>query len=389
MAASERSTIARRRKPSPTRPSSATQVAPPSGPRCASVSRIRVTYVLGPRGRARLAGRALRRFRTSASDERRGAHAVGEERGDHVRGPLARAPVPERDLLGYAHCAAATESRRSAGAGPSIVFVPSATVTGRSVSPRNVKQGTPSAEASSWTPPESVSTDQPRTQAGEREVAERLRQSDAAAKSLPMSPPVRSAPPSGGGPGTHIGTSRRARQASDGASSRLVDVGGPVQGHEAVTPGIEPESHQAPAREPAPHGRTARRSSCCRRVEPLSAMPSASRFSASDAECRRSTSLTWSVSLRLISSGIVGSSCGGRLDWATGMPSFTAASADASVELTSPATTTSSGRSSRSPARPRDRACGLLAVAAGPDAEEEVGRREPELAEETSDIAGS
>ena len=40
----ERSMIASRRKPRPTRPSAATQVPAPSGPRCAIASRIRVTY---------------------------------------------------------------------------------------------------------------------------------------------------------------------------------------------------------------------------------------------------------------------------------------------------------------------------------------------------------
>ena len=50
-------------------------------------------------------------------------------------------------------------TRRSApGSRPSTVFVPSSTVTGRSVRSRSVKHGTPSADVSSCTPPESVST---------------------------------------------------------------------------------------------------------------------------------------------------------------------------------------------------------------------------------------
>ena len=39
---------------------------------------------------------------------------------------------------------------------PTTVLVPSSTVIGLSVSSRNVKQGTPSTEVSSWSPPESV-----------------------------------------------------------------------------------------------------------------------------------------------------------------------------------------------------------------------------------------
>ena len=42
------------------------------------------------------------------------------------------------------------------GSSPISTFVPWLSVTGRSVLARNVKHGTPSAEASSWTPPESV-----------------------------------------------------------------------------------------------------------------------------------------------------------------------------------------------------------------------------------------
>ena len=44
------------------------------------------------------------------------------------------------------------------GSSPSSVLVPSSIVIGRSVVLRRVKQRTPSAEVSSWTPPESVRT---------------------------------------------------------------------------------------------------------------------------------------------------------------------------------------------------------------------------------------
>src|SRR5262249_25898610 len=46
----------------------------------------------------------------------------------------------------------------SSGRAPRRVFVPSVIVIGRSVESRSVKHGTPSAEVSSCTPPESVNT---------------------------------------------------------------------------------------------------------------------------------------------------------------------------------------------------------------------------------------
>ena len=81
---------------------------------------------------------------------------------------------------------------------------------------------------------------------------------------------------------------------------------------------------------------------------------------------------------RLISSGIVQSperSPDSR--WATGMPSLAAASAQASVELTSPATTTTVRPLLEEDLLERDQhLAGLLAVGPGADAEEAVRRRE-------------
>ena len=105
-----------------------------------------------------------------------------------------------------------------------------------------------------------------------------------------------------------------------------------------------------------------------------SAMPSARRFSTASSECRKSSSERWSVTTRLISSGIERSKLR-RPDstWPTGIPSRAAHSAAARVELTSPGTSTRSGRSSPSTgssrsitravcsawrARSRRRACG-------------------------------
>ena len=80
-----------------------------------------------------------------------------------------------------------------------------------------------------------------------------------------------------------------------------------------------------------------------------SAMPSARRFSTASSLCRKSSSESSSATIRLISSGIVRSKLR-RPDstWATAIPIFAAVSAAARVELTSPGTTTRSGRSAAS-----------------------------------------
>ncbi len=75
--------------------------------------------------------------------------------------------------------------------------------------------------------------------------------------------------------------------------------------------------------------------------------PSRARFSNASGECVRRSEESWSVSRRLCSSGIDQSKLRRPASrWQTGMPSFTAASAPASVEFTSPGTTTRSGFSS-------------------------------------------
>ncbi len=79
------------------------------------------------------------------------------------------------------------------------------------------------------------------------------------------------------------------------------------------------------------------------------AMPSARRFPIASSLCRKSSSEKRSATIRLHSSGIVRSKLR-RPDstWAVGMPSLTAVSTAARVELTSPGTTTRSGFSSSS-----------------------------------------
>ena len=115
-----------------------------------------------------------------------------------------------------------------------------------------------------------------------------------------------------------------------------------------------------------------------------SAMPSARRFSIASSECRKRCSENSSATIRLTSSGIVRSKLR-RPDsmWATGMPIFTAVSAAARVELTSPGTITRSGVSSiQDRLQPLHRPRRLLGVAAGADLEHVVGRRHPQLLEE-------
>ena len=150
-------------------------------------------------------------------------------------------------------------------------------------------------------------------------------------------------PPGGRSPSA-ISASTIARQ-----PHRVVHVGRPVERDEHV---LARGRRRALARPRAlasacPRSGAASRSWCCRRsgCAPAS-MPSAARFSPASGLWVRSRSDRRSVSTRLISSGIVqsaerrpASTC------ATGMPSFEAASAQARVEFTSPATTTRSGRS--------------------------------------------
>ena len=86
-------------------------------------------------------------------------------------------------------CAASSSAGTSAirsGASPSRTFVPSSTVTGRSVLSRSVKHGIPRNVVSSWIPPESVRTPaEPRDEREELEVAERFEQARGAASRGP------------------------------------------------------------------------------------------------------------------------------------------------------------------------------------------------------------
>ena len=97
----------------------------------------------------------------------------------------------------------------------------------------------------------------------------------------------------------------------------------------------------------------------------------------------------WSVSTRLCSSGIAGRGCAGPPRGARpGCSSFTAASAAASVELTSPGRRRGGLPLQQHLLDADERAGGLLGVRTGADAEEDVGRGQAELLEEHSGHVG-
>ena len=110
------------------------------------------------RNAARVEARACRRCRTSTS--RRPTRAPVRKLHDHVGRALAGVSVPERDRLrGTRRRKQRRNRRRCAPARDRAACSCRARrVTGRSVVSRSVKHGTPSADVSSCTPPESVST---------------------------------------------------------------------------------------------------------------------------------------------------------------------------------------------------------------------------------------
>ena len=200
------------------------------------------------------------------------------------------------------------------------------------------------------------------------------------------SPP--SSPASADGPGRRPAALAPAPPARPIASpqQRPVDQGGAVQRDEDVAARLDAElGRRRRRRESALRARPGCRSSCCRRSG--SAPPGSPRR----AGCRsasglwmKSWSASWSVTIRLISSGIVRSKLRRPASmWATGISSLAAVSAAARVELTSPGTTTRSGRSAtQDRLQPLHHPRRLLGVAARADLEHVVGRRHAELLEE-------
>ena len=115
-----------------------------------------------------------------------------------------------------------------------------------------------------------------------------------------------------------------------------------------------------------------------------SATPSRRRFARPLGSETSRRSATASVRRRLISSGIVRSKLRRPAStWATGIPSLTAASAQATVLLTSPKTTVAAGRSFEQVGLvPLEDPRGLGAVASGAHLQMDVGRGDAELVEE-------
>jgi len=272
--------------------------------------------------------------RASAASSGAASVAVVRPAGDHGHDTLRGVAFPEIGTVaggerGAARTASTAPTSAAASWGSMSRFVSAAMVTGRSVVVRNVRQGTPSIVVSSWTPPESVST--------------------------------RRAPSM---------SCRKSRESSGSVSSRR-DESGPAA---APPPACSPPacspaaSCGSPSRAPrarvhGPPAASARR--CCAarpRQEPLQGIdhgvadevdPGGVDALAGQvlggAALRGEQQISGLVGgRRLSSSGMVrsplrrpASTC------ATGMRSFVAQSAAASVELTSPTTTARSGCSCR------------------------------------------
>ena len=115
-----------------------------------------------------------------------------------------------------------------------------------------------------------------------------------------------------------------------------------------------------------------------------SAKPSARRLSTPSGDGASSRSETRSVTTRLTSSGIDQSRLRSPAStWATRQPALAPTRAQASVELTSPTTTTQSGRSDGDVLlEGHHDLAGLLGMAAGTDVEVDVGGPEAEVVEE-------
>ncbi len=120
-------------------------------------------------------------------------------------------------------------------------------------------------------------------------------------------------------------------------------------------------------------------------------IPSRWRLVIASSEWASRMSLTWSVRTRLCSSGIARSKLRSPASmWAIGMRSFTAASAPASVELTSPATTQRSiSRSISTRSTPTSAFAVCSPCVPGPTPRNSSGRGIPSSRKKTSDIASS
>ena len=250
-----------------------------------------------------------------------------------------------------------------------------------------MKQRTPSADVSSWTPPESVTTKRGvRLEPEEVEVAQRRGREHAASRRRRRrrSPPVARASAGERGRGRQRRGERDQAVGDRGQLLGVVDERRPVQRDERVVARLDAELLPAPAR--------------ARRVDVLEQRVD---HRVPDEVHRRRDPLALEVRDRLLRVGeqdvaeVVGEhavvllrhraveAAEPRLDVRDGTPSFTAASAPASVELTSPATTQRSvSRSSSTRSTPTSAFAVCSACVPEPTPRNSSGARHPELAEE-------
>ena len=277
--------------------------------------------------------------------------------------------------------------------------MPCSTVIGRSVFSRIVRHGTPSAVVSSWMPPESVSTRRALAEQPEHlEIALRRQQCDrAVGQRAATSRTARCCARARGCMGQISGKPPRhvAQQRERLAQRiRVVDVRGPVQRHDAE-PGAPSTRRRGstPARAQRSRRRDRALPDAQQRIDHHvadeadarpAAMPSRSRLSAAARSVVYRTSAIWSVSTRLISSGISRSKLRSPASTCTtGMRFLTATRLHASVELTSPTTMTQDGAElvEHGLEAPHDLGR-LYRVGAGTDLEIDVGRRQLEIGEQ-------
>ena len=227
--------------------------------------------------------------------------------------------------------------------------MPCVIVTGRSVFSRSVKHGTPSAVVSSCTPPESVTTRRGRRlEREETPVRLRLPTSSTRCGLDPPSSAIRARVR-----GCTGKSNRELRDRSGARSTRLAQQW--ARGPRAHAP-VQRDEHVAVLLEAEvlPGGRGAGAPSTFSNRVSIIVLPVNATCSAGDALVEEvvdrvlgvvnSSVDRWSATLRLCSSGMVLSKLLSPASrWQTGIWSFTAASAPASVELTSPGTSTRSG----------------------------------------------
>ena len=232
---------------------------------------------------------------------------------------------------------------------PTTRLVPWLTVTGRSVFWRSVRHGTPSIVVSSWMPPESVSTRRARLiratksryPSGGRQTSPRV--APASVASAPSRARTR------GWTGKTIGSRRpivRSAPSSSSSTSGSSTLAGRCRVRTAN--GRPVRRSRSTIVEALQRIRDASRASAMTLPTKWifsGAAPSRRRLARAPSSVMNRTSATASVSTRLISSGIVRSKLRRPAStWTTGMPSFTAVRVAASVEFTSPTTSTASGR---------------------------------------------